>query len=126
MGDVVRHVQCNPREIGVTVVKIGFATGGHSEHTRRQHLVITAAQSTTQLALFVRMKVAVFHKIDPFHFETFVVCESKANRALAQARPIDALHLTSLAGMCLRCDFRFFNNLRILDVGDTAVPAWSS
>ena len=66
--DVVQHayvVQSTIQwEVGVTVVRIGFATRGH---TRRQHVVLyltpyvlTAAQSTTQLALFVRVKVAVF------------------------------------------------------------------
>ena len=53
-------------EIGVAVVKIGFAIGGHSEHTRRQHVVLlltlSGAESTTQLALFVSVKVIVFIK----------------------------------------------------------------
>ena len=73
MRDVVRHIHAvrsnMQREIGAGVVKIRLATGGHSEHTRRQHVVLyltlyalTAAQTTTQLALFVRVKVAVFHK----------------------------------------------------------------
>ena len=42
MKDVVRHVhamQSNIQwEMGVAVVKIAFTTGGHSEHTRRQHI----------------------------------------------------------------------------------------
>ena len=102
MGDVVRHAHAVQsaiqQEMGVAVVKIGFATGGHSRRTRRQHVVLyltqyllTEAQSTAQLALFVRVNVAVFHKT----IETFVACESRANLALAQARPNDALHLTS-------------------------------
>jgi len=73
--DVVRHVHVVrsniQRELGAGVVKIGFATGGYSEHTRRQNLVLyltlyalTATQSTTQLALFVRVKVGVFHKVN--------------------------------------------------------------
>ena len=68
MGDVVGHVHAvrsnMQEEIGVAVVKIEFATGGHSEHTRRQHVVLylTLYVLTAQLALFVRMKVAVFHK----------------------------------------------------------------
>ena len=41
---VVRHVHAVQstiqREIGVTVVKIEFAIGGHSEHSRRQHMVL--------------------------------------------------------------------------------------
>ena len=42
-------------------------TGGHSEHTRRQLVfyltgyLLTTAQSTTQLALFVYVKVPAFH-----------------------------------------------------------------
>ncbi len=71
--DVVRHVHAVQstiqREIGVAVVKIGFATGGHSEHTRRQYVVLfltlyvlTTAQSTTQLTLLV-LVITVFHKI---------------------------------------------------------------
>ena len=57
------------REMGVAVAKTEFATGGRSEHTRRQHVVVyltlyvlTVAQSTAQLALFVPVKVAVFHE----------------------------------------------------------------
>ena len=34
--------------------------------------------------------------IKPFCWEIFLVCDSRANQALAQARPIDALHLTSI------------------------------
>ena len=45
-----------------------------------------------QLALFVSVKVAVFHNC----WEIFLVCASKANQALSQAHPIDALHLTSI------------------------------
>lgn len=48
-----------------------FAIGGHSEHTRRQHLVLyltlyvlTTEQSTTQSALFVLVKSLFF--IKPF------------------------------------------------------------
>ena len=69
-----------------------------SEHPRRQHVVLylTLYMLSTQLALFVHVKVAVFHKTIPF----WVVCESRANRALTQARPIDALHLTS-SYMCV-------------------------
>jgi len=41
---VVRHVYAVQstiqREMGVTAVKIEFAIGGHSEHTRRQHVVL--------------------------------------------------------------------------------------
>ena len=42
------------------------------------------------MALFLRVKVPVFHKTIPN-----VVCKSRANHAFTQARPIDALHLTS-------------------------------
>jgi len=47
--------------MGVAGVKIGFAIGGHSEHTRRQHVVLllmlSGVESTAQLALFVSVKV---------------------------------------------------------------------
>ena len=54
-------------------------------------IVLSGAESKAQLALFVSVKVAVLS----FCWEIFLVCESTANQALAQARPIDALHLTS-------------------------------
>ena len=71
---VVRHVHAVQstiqREIGATVVKIEFAIGGHSGHTRRQHVVLlltlyvlSGVKSTVLLALFVSVKVAVLHKI---------------------------------------------------------------
>ena len=56
-------------EIGVAVVEIEFATGGHSEHTERHHVVLyltlyasIVAQCTTQLALFIHVKVTISHK----------------------------------------------------------------
>jgi len=52
--------------MGVAGVKIGFAIGGHSEHTRRQHVVLlltlSGVESIAQLALFVSVKVVVFIK----------------------------------------------------------------
>ena len=70
---VVRHAHAVQstiqRKTGVAVMKIGFAIGGHSEHTRRQHVVLlltlyvlSGAKNTAQLALFVSVKVAVCHK----------------------------------------------------------------
>ena len=70
------------------MVKIGFAIGGHSEHTRTY--VLHGVESTVQLALFVSVKISVFHK-------TILLGDfsTTANQALAQAHPIDTLHLTS-------------------------------
>ena len=55
------------------MVKIGFAIGRHSEHARRQHVVLlltlyvlSGAESGAQLALFVSMKVAVCHSVGRF------------------------------------------------------------
>ena len=55
------------------MVKIEFAVGGHSEHSRRQHMmllltlyVLSGVESTVQLALFVSVKVAVFHSVGRF------------------------------------------------------------
>ena len=98
---VVRHVHAVQYIIQWEIGVAGFATGGHSEHTRRQHVVLlftlyvlNEAQSTTQLALFVGVKVTVLHKT--IWFEILLVCESRANQAVAQTCPIDALHLISL------------------------------
>ena len=48
---VVRHVHAVQttiqQEIEIAVVNIGFATGGHSEHTRRQHVVSLYRVRTT-------------------------------------------------------------------------------
>ena len=52
------------------MVKIGFATGGHSDANG-----------------IVDVKVAV-RITEPFCLEIFLVCESRANRALAQAHPL--------------------------------------
>ena len=73
-------------EVGVAVVRIGF--GGHSEHTRRQHVVLW-------LTLYVLSTVCRCESPRKVK-ELFLVCESRANQEVAQARPIDALHLTSI------------------------------
>ena len=85
-------------EIGVAVVKIGFAIGRQGEHARRQHVVLL-------LTLYVLSGGRKWSTISTvcmcesrclsFCWEIFLVCESTAKQALAQARPIDALHLTS-------------------------------
>ena len=40
MRDVVRHVHAVQSTIHREMVKTAFTTGGHSEHTRRQHVVL--------------------------------------------------------------------------------------
>ena len=102
---VVRHVDAVQStiqwEIGVTAVKIEFAIGGHSERTRRGHMVfahpigVKWGRKYSTISTVCKCESLSFF-IQPFCWEMFLVCESRANQALAQAHPVDTLHLTSL------------------------------
>jgi len=92
---VVRHVQAVQstiqREIGIAVVKIGFAIGRKSEHARRQHVVLlltlyvlSGADSKAQLALFVSVKVAVRHSVE----RVFLSLNLEQTRRLLRLAPL--------------------------------------
>ena len=85
--DVVRRVHAMQstiqQKIGVAVVKIGFATGIHSEGSIWCYCspyTCYLAQSTTQLALFAGVKVAVLHKM--WECETKGICFDGQTSAL--------------------------------------------
>ena len=107
VGDVVRPVHAVQstiqREMEVAVVKTAFTTGGHSEHTRRQHVVLPHPIRVTCDAKYNTITGSTVCTCESHCFPQInsilrlAVCESRASQALAQAHSIDTLHLTRFA-----------------------------